>query len=532
MEKPVEGKIKLKANIGKSTVVKTQIKKITRVAIANRGEVAVRIIRACQEMGLETVLLHSEADVRTRAYRMADLKVKIGPAPTAESYLSIENTVEGALSAKADAIHPGFGFLSENADFAEACEKKGLIFIGPSPQSIRTLGDKVLSKDIAKKLKIPLVPCYEGETQDVKLLIKEVERIGLPVIVKAAAGGGGRGMKVIHNLTEAASLIESAQREAMAAFGSSKVFLEKYLNNAKHIEFQIFADAAGKVQHLFERECSVQRRHQKIIEEAPSPSLSLELRKAMGEASVALVAHVGYRGAGTVEFLLQDGKFYFMEMNTRLQVEHPVTEMVMGVDLVKAQLLTAQGLPALTNITQLTPRGHSIECRLYAENPYQGGVPSTGLLGMIQWPESFGRRFEYGFEEGDEITSYYDPMIAKLIVWDETRDLAIQKMFKVLDDSIVFGVHTNIPLLRQIISHQEFKDGSMTTQFFEKHFSQSLETPIRSAEAQAFIEQSARMLRSSESMDKGEKTFGSGNSSDRTSGFNTINPWIGHWRML
>ena len=519
----------------KQNQIKTQKNKIKRLAIANRGEVAVRIIRACQEMEIETVLLHSEPDVRTRAYRLSDFKVQIGAASTAESYLSIEKTIQGALSAKADAIHPGFGFLSENAEFAEACEKAGLIFVGPSPESIRTLGDKVLSKDIAKKLNIPLVPCYEGETQDIKVLVSEAVKIGFPVIVKAAAGGGGRGMKVINKSEEATALIESAQRETMAAFGSSKVFLEKYLNNAKHIEFQIFADASGKVQHLNERECSVQRRHQKIIEEAPSPSLSSSLRKTMGEASVALVSEVGYRGAGTVEFLLQDDKFYFMEMNTRLQVEHPVTEMVMGVDLVKAQLLTAQGLPALCHISDQNPRGHSIECRLYAENPYQGGVPSTGLLGLIQWPESFGRRFEYGFEEGDEITPYYDPMIAKLIVWDETRELAIQKMLKVLDESIVFGVYTNIPLLRQIISHQEFREGSMTTRFFDKYFSESLEAPVLSLDAKTFIGEAVRMIRSTagaESVITNSNEIANSSGNPLLLDSTTATPWGSYWRNI
>lgn len=505
-----------------------KIKSIKRLAIANRGEVAVRIIHACQEMGIETVLLHSEADVHTRAYRMSDLKVQVGPSPTAESYLSIERMIQGALSVQADALHPGFGFLSENADFAEACEKAGIIFVGPSPQSIRTLGDKVLSKEIAKRLKIPLVPCYEGELQDVKVLVREAEKIGFPVIVKAAAGGGGRGMKVIHQLKEAVSLIESAQREAMAAFGSSKVFLEKYLDNAKHIEFQIFADASGQVQHLNERECSVQRRHQKIIEEAPSPSLTPALREAMGDASVRLVAQVGYRGAGTVEFLLQSGQFYFMEMNTRLQVEHPVTEMVMGVDLVKAQILTAQGLPALESAVNRFPRGHSIECRLYAENPYQGGVPSTGRLGMIHWPEAFGRRFEYGFEEGDEVTPYYDSMIAKLIVWDETRSSAIHKMLKVLDESVIFGVHTNIPLLRQILSHQEFIDGSMTTRFFEKNFSQSLEAPVITPEIQIFVD-SVRKRHPIGSQDMGSTSLSS--ASENSSAL-SVSPWEGPWRVL
>lgn len=492
-----------------------KIKTIETLAIANRGEVAVRIIRACQEMGIKTVLLHSDADIKTRAYRMADKKICIGPAPTAESYLSIERNIQGARAGGADAVHPGFGFLSENAEFADACEKAGLVFVGPSAHSIRTLGDKVQSKEIAKKLNVPLVPGYQGENQEVGHLVKEAEKIGLPVIVKAAAGGGGRGMKVIHKIEEARELIESAQREALAAFGSSKVFLEKYLNKAKHIEFQIFADATGRVQHLFERECSVQRRHQKIIEEAPSPSLNESLRKQMGDAAISLVQSVGYRGAGTVEFLLQDGHFYFMEMNTRLQVEHPVTEMVMGIDLVKAQILTAQGKPALTNAAALSPRGHSIECRLYAENPFLGGVPSTGPLGLQKWPEAFGRRFEFGFEEGDEITPYYDPMIAKLIVWDETRDLAIQRMLKVLEETVVFGVHTNIPLLAKIISHAEFVDGSMTTRFFETHFGEALKEIEQSAELKYFIEQIQKRLDSTSTIE---------NPTGLTS------PWTSFWR--
>lgn len=491
------------------------IKTIKTLAIANRGEVAVRIIRTCQEMGIETILLHSEADIGTRAFRMADKKVCIGPAPTAESYLSIERNIHGALAGGAQAIHPGFGFLSENAEFAAACEKAGLIFVGPSPHSIKTLGDKVQSKEIARQLKIPLVPGYEGENQSVAALVKEVEKIGLPVIVKAAAGGGGRGMKVIQNMKEAAALIESAQREAQAAFGSSKVFLEKYLNQAKHIEFQIFADASGRVRHLYERECSVQRRHQKIIEEAPSPSLSESLRQEMGEAAIRLVAHVGYKGAGTVEFLLQEGSYYFMEMNTRLQVEHPVTEMILGIDLVRAQIMTAQNQPVFLEAKESLPyRGHSIECRLYAENPYLGGVPSTGLLGMVHWPEGFGRRFEYGFEEGDEVTPFYDSMIAKLIVWDENRELALKKMQRVLQESVVFGVHTNIPLLQKILAHVEFIEGAMTTRFFENYFSESLPAPAVSDSAKIFLEQSFRRL--------------SGH--DRKESDQIQNPWAEYWR--
>lgn len=450
------------------------MKKIKRLGIANRGEVAVRIIRAAQELGIETVLLHSTVDKNTKAYRLADKTICIGAATTAESYLNIEANVQGALSAQCDAVHPGFGFLSENADFASALEKAGIIFVGPSAQATRTLGDKVSCKKLAQKLGIPLVPGYEGEDQSVETLLTEVKKIGYPVIVKAAAGGGGRGMKLITRYEEAQEAIASAQREALAAFGSEKVFLEKYLDHAKHIEFQIFGDASGKVISCFDRECSVQRRHQKIIEEALSPSLTTDLRRRMSECAVMICESAGYRGAGTVEFLLQDGNFYLLEVNTRLQVEHPVTEMVMGIDLVKAQILTAQNESVFNPHQMLSPRGHSIECRLYAEDPFQGGIPSTGKLGFMEWPEGPGRRFEVGFEEGDEVTAYYDPMIAKVIVWDESRPRAIQKMIRVLRETVVFGIQTNIPYLIEILSHPEFVDGTMTTRFIEKNFANPL----------------------------------------------------------
>lgn len=451
--------------------------KFTRIAIANRGEVAVRIIKACDELGIETVLLHSEADIQSRAYRMATKTMCIGPAPTAESYLNIEANINGALASGAQAIHPGFGFLSENADFAEAVANAGLVFIGPSADSIRSLGDKVHCKELAKKAGLPLVPGYEGENQDVAHLSEQAAKIGYPVLVKAAAGGGGRGMKLIRTASEAKEQIESAQREAQSAFGSAKVFLEKYLDRAKHIEFQIFGDSSGQVVHFFDRECSVQRRHQKIIEEATSPSLTEDLRRKMGEAAVAIATAGKYKGAGTVEFLLQDGEFYLLEVNTRLQVEHPVTEEVLGIDLVKMQILTAQGEYIHDPKVIRIPRGHSIECRIYAEDPYLGGVPSTGLLGKAMWPEGPGRRFEYGFEAGDTITPYYDPMIAKVIVRDESRPRAIQKMIRVLKESVVFGVRTNIPYLIEILGHKEFVMGSMTTRFIENNFSEPLVAP-------------------------------------------------------
>jgi 3-methylcrotonyl-CoA carboxylase alpha subunit len=451
--------------------------KFNRIAIANRGEVAVRIIKACEELGIESVLLHSEADIESRAYRMATKTICIGPAATAESYLNIKANINGALAGGAQAIHPGFGFLSENPDFAEEVAQAGLIFIGPSPEAIRSLGDKVHCKELAKKAGIPLVPGYQGEDQKISKLIEEAQKIGYPVIVKAAAGGGGRGMKLLLNSQDAGELIESAQREALSAFGSSKVFLEKYLDRAKHIEFQIFGDSTGQVIHFFDRECSVHRRHQKIIEEATSPSLTDELRRSMGEAACAIATLGKYKGAGTVEFLLQDNEFYLLEVNTRLQVEHPVTEEIMGIDLVKMQILTAQGEYVHDPKHIRLPRGHSIECRIYAENPFLGGIPSTGLLGQIHWPEGPGRRYEYGFDQGDTITPYYDPMIAKVIVWDENRPRAIQKMLRVLKNSTVFGVHTNIPYLIEILSHKEFVMGTMTTRFIETYFSESLKEP-------------------------------------------------------
>jgi 3-methylcrotonyl-CoA carboxylase alpha subunit len=500
------------------------MKKFKRIAIANRGEVAVRIIKACQELGLETVLLHSEADIQSRAYRLADKTICIGGAETSKSYLNIAANIEGALAGGAEAVHPGFGFLSENPDFAEACEKAGLVFIGPSAWSIRTLGDKVHCKELAKKAGLPLVPGYQGEHQDLEHLLAEVEKIGLPVIVKAAAGGGGRGMKLITDMDDARAAIESAQREAQSAFGSPKVFLEKYLDRAKHIEFQIFGDSTGQVLHFFDRECSVQRRHQKIIEEATSPSLTDELRRLMGESAVAIAQLGKYKGAGTVEFLLQDGKYYLLEVNTRLQVEHPVTEMVMGIDLVKAQILTAQGEFVFNPQQMRVPHGHSIECRIYAENPFLGGVPSTGLLGTVHWPEGPGRRYEYGFESGDEITPYYDPMIAKVIVWDETRSRAIQKMIHVLHESVVFGVQTNIPYLIEILSHKEFVNGTMTTRFIEKNFAEPLVQPKLSEVETKLVEKALQQLRA-------QTAGAAGLAAGCVGGDGPMNsPWLSYWR--
>lgn len=502
-----------------------KIKKIEKLAIANRGEVAVRIIHAARELGLRTVLLHSEADVGTRAFRMADEAICIGPAPTAESYLNIASNVKAALHAGAQAVHPGFGFLSENADFAQACVEAGLIFVGPKAETIRALGDKISAKKLIEKARVPTVPGYMGDDQELPTLMKEAERIGYPVIVKAAAGGGGRGMKVIRAKEEAAELISSAQREAKSAFGSAVVFLEKYLDRAKHIEFQVFGDQNGKCVHLFERECSVQRRHQKIIEEALAATLEPGLREQMAKAAVHLAETAGYNGAGTVEFLVQDGKFYFLEMNTRLQVEHPVTEMVLGIDLVKAQILTAAGEFRLWSQAELRPRGHAIECRMYAEDSYNRGLPSTGELVGLHWPEGPGRRFEVGFEAGDEVTPFYDPMIAKLIVWDEDRPRAIRKMLQVLDETVVFGVRTNIPYLKAILSHPDFVSGAMNTQFIQTYFPDGLEPSELTSKQKIFAEKAIPLLRS--------LTGGGVSGTASAAVSNGIeNPWMSHWRNV
>lgn len=443
---------------------------LQKIAIANRGEVAVRIIHACKELGYHTVLLHSEADFGTLAYRVADERICIGGSSPSESYLDIEKNINAALASGAEAIHPGFGFLSENPNFAKACEENNILFIGPKADMIEAMGDKVRAKQIIKKVGLPTIPGYSGEDQSEDRLALEAEKIGFPVIVKAAFGGGGRGMKIVSDKSEIREKIASAKRESQSAFGSDKVFIEKYLDRAKHIEVQVFGDLLGNVIHLYERECSIQRRHQKIIEEAQSSSLTEALRKEICDAAVMLAHEVKYLGAGTVEFLVQDEKYYFMEMNTRLQVEHPVTEMVMGVDLVKAQLQIINGEMALWEQEDIKPRGHAIECRICAEDPESVGVPSLGKLGFQKWPEGPGVRVDYGFESGDEITSNYDSMMAKIIVWDETRPRAIRKMLKALDETIIFGLKTNIPFLKSILIHPEFINSEMTTGFIAKNF--------------------------------------------------------------
>lgn len=455
------------------------MKQIKKIAIANRGEVAVRIHRTCKKLGIKTVLLHSEPDIKTIAYRVCDETYNIGPGPTQQSYLNIDAQIQGALKMGADAIHPGFGFLSENADFARKVRQAGLIFIGPSPDVIEAFGDKIKAKSLCKLADVPMVPGFQVEGAPVDKLIQESERIGFPVLVKAAAGGGGRGMRLIFKREDAEKEILSAQNEALKAFGNSSVFLEKYLDNAKHIEVQIFGDAEGRIHVLGERECSVQRKHQKIIEETPSPSLTEKQREEVLSYAKKIGEQGHYTNAGTVEFMFQEGKFYFLEVNTRLQVEHTVTEEILGLDLVEAQILTSEGrsypFPKKINFSNLK---HSIELRLYAEDPYQNGIPSTGLLGTIDIPQTPSRRIEIGFEKNDEVSPYYDSMIAKLISTQSTRIDAISDLVDLLKTSTIFGVQTNIPLLIQILNHSDFILGTMTTSFFERNFSKALEAKI------------------------------------------------------
>lgn len=442
-----------------------------KILIANRGEIAIRILRACKELGIKTIAVYSDADKNSAHTQFADEAIHIGAPPPKESYLNIEKIIGAAKQTGADAVHPGYGFLSENASFALAVESAGLTFLGPSADSIHAMGDKAESKKAMRKAGVPTVPGAEGleSESDFKKAAKE---IGYPVLVKAAAGGGGKGMRVVNRAEGLNEAIKSARREALNAFGDDRLLVEKYIPNAHHIEFQIFGDQHGHIVHLFERECSVQRRHQKIIEETPSPLLTPELRKRMGDAAVAAAKAVKYFNAGTVEFIFDPdlSSFFFLEMNTRLQVEHPVTEFTTGLDLVQWQIRVAAGERIPYSQEQLIQRGHAIECRVYAEDPANGFLPSTGKLLQYLEPRGPGIRVDSGFRAGDEVTHFYDPLLAKLIVHGEFRELAIQKMQSALREFVVHGVITNIDFLQDVLSHEDFKDGKVSTRWVENNF--------------------------------------------------------------
>ncbi len=441
-----------------------------KILIANRGEIACRVIKTARRLGIRTVAVYSEADARARHVRLADEAVLIGPAPARESYLVIERILEAARRTGAQAIHPGYGFLSENEDFAEACTRAGVVFIGPPVAAIRAMGSKSAAKALMEKAGVPLVPGYHGDEQAPAFLKEQAERIGYPVLIKASAGGGGKGMRIVDKAEDFAAALASCKREAASSFGDDKVLVEKYLARPRHIEIQVFADGHGNCVHLFERDCSVQRRYQKVLEEAPAPGMTPERRAEMGAAAVAAARAVGYQGAGTVEFIAeQSGRFYFMEMNTRLQVEHPVTEMITGLDLVEWQLRVAAGEPLPLAQEQLAIRGHALEARIYAEDPAKGFLPSTGrLVHLAPPPESLHVRVDTGVEEGDEITPHYDPMIAKLIVWDQNRERACARMLQALAQYRVVGVAANVEFLSRLVACPAFANADLDTGLIER----------------------------------------------------------------
>ena len=442
-----------------------------KILVANRGEIAIRIMRACRELGIRTVAVYSAVDRNALHVQNADEGVLLGDAPPKESYLNVEKIIRAAKQTRADAIHPGYGFLSENAAFAEAVKAAGLVFIGPSAESMRLMGDKAESRRRMKAAGVPLVPGREG-LEAVKDFRQAAQEVGYPVLVKAAAGGGGRGMRVVRGDKDMPEALESARREAVNAFGDGRMLLEKYLPRAHHVEFQVFGDEHGNLLHLFERECSVQRRHQKIIEETPSPLLTPDLRGEMGAAAVAAAQAANYYNAGTVEFIMdaETLKFYFLEMNTRIQVEHPVTELVVGLDLVQWQIRIAAGEKFPFRQEDFTQRGHAIECRVYAENPAQGFVPSTGRLLRYIEPRGPGVRVDSGFSRTCDITHFYDPLLAKLIVHAEDRPAAIKKMQGALREFIIHGVATNIDFMQAVLAHADFAKGLVTTRWVETKF--------------------------------------------------------------
>ena len=441
-----------------------------KILIANRGEIACRVIKTARRMGIRTVAVYSEADAGARHVRLADEAVCIGPAAARESYLVIDKIIGAARASGAQAIHPGYGFLSENEAFAEACAAHGLAFIGPPVTAIRAMGLKSESKKLMEQAGVPLTPGYHGDRQEAAFLREQADRIGYPVLIKASAGGGGKGMRAVWKGEDFAEALASCQREAAASFGDDHVLIEKYLQRPRHIEIQVFGDSHGHCVYLFERDCSVQRRHQKVLEEAPAPGLSAERRAAMGKAAVDAARAVGYVGAGTVEFIVDpSGTFYFMEMNTRLQVEHPVTEMITGLDLVEWQLKVGAGETLPLTQEQLTLHGHALEARIYAEDASRGFLPATGRLTHLATPaESLNVRVDTGVEQGDEITPYYDPMIAKLIVWDENRERALARMLQALADYRIVGVTSNVGFLSRLVACPAFARADLDTGLIER----------------------------------------------------------------
>ena len=443
-----------------------------KILIANRGEIALRVMRSAKKMGIKTVAVYSEADRDARHTRFADEAVLLGPAPSSESYLKMEKVIQAAKDTGADAIHPGYGFLSENSAFAKMAEENGITFIGPGTHAIEVMGSKLAAKEAVKAYDIPMVPGIEEAVTDVELAKKIAIEIGFPILIKASAGGGGKGMRVVENVEELPEQMERAISEAISAFGDGSVFIEKYVSSPRHIEIQILADTHGNVVHLFERECSVQRRHQKVVEEAPSVVLTPELRAAMGAAAIKVAKACDYVNAGTVEFLLDENlNFYFLEMNTRLQVEHPVSELITGIDLVEQQIKVARGEKLAFTQDDLSITGHALELRIYAEDPLNDFLPNVGTLETYIRPKGEGVRLDDGYEQGQDIPIYYDPMIAKLITYGETREEAIGLMLKAIEDYHIEGVATTLPFGKFVCEHEAFTSGKFDTHFVKNYFS-------------------------------------------------------------
>lgn len=461
-----------------------------KILVANRGEIAVRIMQTAQKMGIKTVAVYSTVDRNAAHVKMADEAIWIGESPSNQSYLLGDKIIEVAKALQVDGIHPGYGFLSENAHFAEACEKNGLIFIGPKSHAIEVMGNKLAAKETVKAYNIPMVPGLDEAITDVAKAKAVAKEIGFPILIKAAAGGGGKGMRVVENEAEFESQMQRAISEATSAFGDGSVFIEKYIGAPKHIEIQVLADQHGHIVHLFERECSVQRRHQKVIEEAPSAVLTPEVRQKMGEAAVKVAASCNYVGAGTVEFLLDENlNFYFLEMNTRLQVEHPVTELITGLDLVEMQIRVARGETLPFTQEDLKIKGHAVELRIYAEDPLDDFLPSVGHLEIYQLPTGEGIRVDNGIEQGMDVPIYYDPMLAKLITYGKTREEAIQLMSKAIAKYKVKGISTTLPFGKFVMEHEAFQSGQFDTNFVKKFYSADLlkDQQKQEAEIAAFI---------------------------------------------
>ncbi|UWQ63404.1 ATP-grasp domain-containing protein [Leisingera caerulea] len=451
--------------------------------VANRGEIALRVMRSARAMGLACVAVYTDADAASPHAAFADVSIRIGEGPVADSYLSIDKIIAAAREAGAGAVHPGYGFLSENAEFARACAAAGLVFIGPSPEAIALMGNKAAAKRKMIAAGVTCIPGYEGADQAVDVLAAEADRIGFPVMIKAAAGGGGKGMRLVQRPADFSAALRLARSEALAAFGSDEVILEKALTRPRHVEVQVFGDADGTVIHLGERDCSIQRRHQKVVEEAPSPAVDAALRAPMGAAAVKAAQAIGYQGAGTVEFLLdQDGAFYFLEMNTRLQVEHPVTEMVTGLDLVEMQIRVARGEPLGLAQADVRLEGHAIEVRLYAEDAEQGFLPQAGRIAEWQPPSNAGIRVDGGIAAGQEVSAFYDPLLAKLIAHGRTREEARQRLVAALQDCVLFGLVCNRDFLLEVLLHPEFAAADAATDFISSHFPNGLEAPLTSRE--------------------------------------------------